>query len=168
MRFSLTRLSCGKSGIAPLASSKSPEASSCLIAFAMHCSWPQSENTHSRSPSLPGSYVVSQINSTMTPSDSLPNSLRFRLCLILRIFSMPFGKGLTGSPQLTRPLSRHAIPDTPEEPRATSVLIPEIMASPLKYRVALLNLTFTRLHLGSRVLRPAGSHRLLSRLCRAA
>ena len=81
---------------------------------------------------------------------------------------MPFDMGLIGSPQLTRPLSRHAAPDTPEEPRASPVLVPEILASPLKYRVALLNLTFTRLHAGSLALRPAGLRRLLSRLCRAA
>ena len=69
--------------------------------------------------------------------------------------------GPEGPPQLTRPLSRHVAPDTPEEPRAASpVLHPEILASPLKYRVALLSLIFTRLHLGSLALQPAGSRRL--------
>ncbi len=45
--------------------------------------------------------------------------------------------------------------------RYTLVLHPMILASPLKYRVALLSLVFTRLHLGSLALRPAGLRCLL-------
>ena len=131
---------------------------------------PLFRDTHSRSPSLPRSYVVSGINSTMTPSDSLPDSPGFRTLPYTRsLLHTSSGMGPEGPPQLTRPLSRHVAPDTPEEPRAASpVLYPEILASPLRYRVALPNLVFTRLHIGSLALQPAGSRRLLKRLCRAA
>lgn len=58
----------------PLASSEGPEAFRCFLACAIHLSKPPSENTHSRSPSLSWSCVVSRVTSTMAPSDSLPNS----------------------------------------------------------------------------------------------
>jgi hypothetical protein len=99
----------------------------------------------------------------MTPSDSLPDSPGFRPSALYQKSPPCFtSMGPKGSPQLTHPLSRHVAPDTPEEPRADlPVLHPGVLASPLRYRVALLNLVFTRLHLGSLALRPAGSRRLL-------
>ena len=121
------------------------------------------QSTHSRSPSLLRSYVVSGIGGTMTPSDSLPDSPGFRLSALYQKSPLCIqSTGPEGPPQLTRPLSRHVTPDTPEESRAdTPVLHPEMLASPLKYRVALLTSVFTRLLIGSLALRPAGSRRPL-------
>ena len=63
----------------PLVSSEDPESYyRRLIALAIRLSSPSSENTCSRSPSLDQSYVVSDVNSTMTPSDSLPDSSGLR------------------------------------------------------------------------------------------
>ena len=100
----------------------------------------------------------------MTPSDSLSHSIGLRLSPYTnRLLLTHQSKGARGPPQLTRPLSRHVAPDTPEESRAASpVLYPEMLASPLRYRVALPNLVFTRLLLGSLALQPAGSRRLLT------
>ena len=57
----------------------------------------------------------------MTPSDSPSCSVGLRLSLIPTVSSGLVHPGTRGPPQLTRCLSRHAIPDTPEEPRAVYV-----------------------------------------------
>ncbi len=99
----------------------------------------------------------------MTPSDSLPDSSGLQPSALYQKSPPCFRMGPKGSPQLTRPLSRHVAPGTPEEPRADlPVLHPGMLASPLKYRVALPNLVFTRLRIGSLSLQPAGSRRLLT------
>jgi hypothetical protein len=67
----------------------------------------------------PQSYVVSGFIGTITPSDSLSRSVGLRTQPYTNsLLRAPVRTGTRGSPQLTRCLSRHAIPDTPEEPRA--------------------------------------------------
>ena len=145
----------------PLASSEDSEAHSPrFLALAMRLSQSPSETPAAGALPSPG-VMLSPGSSVLwlrpTPSQALPD-----LGSALYQESLPyfFSRGPRGPPQLTRPLSRHVAPDTPEEPRAASpVLHPEIPASPLRYRVALPNSVFTRLRLGS--LQPAGSRRLL-------
>ena len=56
----------------PLASSKGPEDYRRLLASAIRLSCPSSDNTHSRSPSLPRSYVVFGINRCRVGGGALP------------------------------------------------------------------------------------------------
>jgi len=104
----------------PLASSEDSEIHSPrFLALAMRLSQSSSETPAAGAASLLRSYAVSRIISTMAPSDSLPSSPGLRSQPYTRsLLPRFFSRGLEGPPQLTRPLSRHVAPDTPEESRA--------------------------------------------------
>jgi hypothetical protein len=155
----------------PLASSEGPELYCLrLVALAMRSSLPSSDRTHSRSPSLCRCCVVTDVHGTMTPSDSLPDSSELRCPLYRKSLFATKNKGPEGPPQLTRSLSRHVIPDTPKESRGYACpMIPRYWLPQSNTGSPSSPFVFTRLHLGSLALRPAGSRCPPDRgLCRIA